>query len=222
MPAVSYHFHFPDGRAETIEAGPQAVADDPLLPDWTRLEHSQCPNCPLSSATTPRCPMALQFVDVIARMGPLCSYDEVAVRVDTPARSVTTNTTVQRAIGSLLGLLAAESACPHTAFLKPMAHFHLPFATEEETIYRAASMHLLAQYFIGRQGGAPDWQLAGLKASYKELQSVNGAMAKRLRAISSGDGTVNALILLDLLAKALHYSIDDALEEIQSLFVRQA
>jgi hypothetical protein len=219
MPNVTYHFQFPDGRSETIDAGAQAAADTSPLPDWTRLEHCQCPNCPLASATTPRCPMALQFVKVIDTMGPLCSYDEVTVRVETPQRSVTKATTVQRAIGSLMGLLAAESACPHTAFLKPMARFHLPFASEEETIYRAASMHLLAQYFIGQQGGTPDWELTGLNASYKELQSVNGAMANRLRAITIGDGTVNALILLDLMAKAMHYSIDDALEDIKPLFV---
>jgi hypothetical protein len=32
--------------------------------------------------------------------------------------------------------------------VKPMARFHLPLASEEETIYRATTMYLLAQYFL--------------------------------------------------------------------------
>ena len=36
----------------------------------------------------------------------------------------------------------ALSGCPVLEQLKPMARFHLPFASVEETIYRAASMYL--------------------------------------------------------------------------------
>jgi hypothetical protein len=100
-----------------------------------------------------------------------------------------------------------------------MAHYHLPFASEDETIYRAASTYLLGQYLLAQQGDQPDWTLTGLKASYLALQSVNAAMAKRLRQAVEEDGAINAFILLDLFAKALPYSIDDRLDEIRAVFM---
>jgi hypothetical protein len=215
---VTYHVHFTDGRSISVSVDPdggQAPAD---LPDWTRLEFHQCPNCPLARDTAPRCPMAVQFVKLVDSFGDSRSYDPVRVEVDTPERTVSKETTVQRALGSVMGLLAASSACPHTDFLKPMAHFHLPFATEEETIYRVASMYLLTQYLDRRNGGTPDWTLAGLKAHYQDLQVVNAAMARRLRALCAQDGAINALVLLDLLAKALPDSIDLALEDVERHF----
>lgn len=218
MQDVIYHFRFADGSGASIGAEPPVCADPAGLPHWTRLDYHQCPNCPLSCASTPHCPMAVSMIELVATLGALCSYEEVAVRVDTPERAVTKTTTVQRAVGSLMGLLAARSACPHVAFLKPMARFHLPFATEEETICRSASLYLLAQYLRRQQNAEPDWELAGLKAHYQELHSVNAAMAERLRAAAGQDGAVNGLILLDLLAKALPYSIDDALEDVKAAF----
>lgn len=97
-----------------------------------------------------------------------------------------------------------------------MAHFHLPFASEEETIYRAASTYLLAQYFIEREGGIPDWELEGLKANYLALQTVNAGMAKRLKRAITADGAINAFLLLDLLAKVLPCSIDEQLDELKA------
>ncbi|NVD74836.1 hypothetical protein HUX88_30595 [Duganella sp. BJB1802] len=218
MQNVHYHFRFADGHSASCAVTADATETPADLPDWTALERQQCPNCPLRPASSPHCPMAVRFVPLVAIMGKLRSYDQVEVRVDTPERSVSKLTTVQRGVGALMGLLAASSACPHTAFLRPMAHFHLPFATEEETIYRAASTYLLAQYFLSRQGGAPDWELHGLKASYQALQSVNAAMAGRLRQAVDEDGAINGLIILDLLAKALPYSIDDKLDDIKGAF----
>jgi len=43
-------------------------------------------------------------------------------------------------------------------------------------------------------------------------------MARRIRRASEQDATVNAVVLLDLLAKNLPYSIDESLEEIRYLF----
>ena len=217
MPPVVYHLRFADGRDVVLPAGTDAAAPAEA-PDWTRLDYRQCPNCPLSVADTPRCPLALRLVPLITAVATFQSFDTVEVRVETAERSVHKTTTVQRAVGAVMGLLAGGSACPHMGFLKPLAHFHLPFATEEETIYRVASTYLLGQYFRLQQGDQPDWALAGLKASYQELQRVNTALAARLRGAVQQDGAVNGLILLDLLAKALPYSIDEQLEEIQTLF----
>lgn len=221
MQNVTYHFNFADGRSAVLGNTRRPAADGAALPDWTRLDFHQCPNCPLAPQTTPHCPMAADLVELVQTAGALASYEEVEVRVETAERGIVKRTTVQRAAGALMGLLAAGSDCPHVAFLKPMAHFHLPFATQEENIYRVVSSYLLAQYLRQQDGLQPDWALAGLKRHSQAMQSVNMAMAERIRAAAQKDGAINALVLLDLLAKALPYSIDEQLEEIKILFAAQ-
>lgn len=221
---ISYRFNFPDGTAyghdlefdgQTLELIDHA---DGTAPDWTALAFHKCRNCPLDPGTTPRCPMAVKLVKVVGDLGVFLSHDEVTVEVVAPERAIVKKTTVQRAAGSLLGLVAATSGCPHTAFFKPMARFHLPLASEEETIFRATSMYLLAQYFLYKRGDPADWNLRGLTVLYRNLQVVNGAMAERLRAASEQDAPVNAIVLLDLFAKALPYTIEESLEEIRYVF----
>jgi hypothetical protein len=73
----------------------------------------------------------------------IISYDTIRLDVTTRERFISQDTTAQRGISSLLGLLIATSGCPHTRFLRPMARHHLPFASCEETLYRAASMYAL-------------------------------------------------------------------------------
>lgn len=222
--SISYRFNFPDGvshgheveidgeRLELINRSSQS------LPAWTALGYHQCPNCPLDADTTPHCPVAESLMKPINSLGAFVSYDEVEVVVTTPERVVAKHTSLQRAISSLLGLLVATSGCPHTVYFKPMARFHLPLASEEETIYRATSMYLLGQYFLRKRGHPADWEMADLSTLYKDLQVVNSAMARRLRSASDEDAAVNAIVLLDVFAKALPYTIEESLEEIQYIF----
>ena len=70
---------------------------------------------------------------------------------------------------------------PHTAFFKPMAAFHLPIANAEETLYRAASMYMLGQYFVHKKGGEADLDLVGLVKVYEDLEILNVHLAKRVR-----------------------------------------
>jgi hypothetical protein len=146
------------------------------------------------------------------------SYDAVDVEVITAERTVVKHTTAQRTISSLMGLVTATSGCPHTDYLKPLARFHLPLASEEETIFRASAMYLLAQYFRHKQGLEADLELRGLTQRYRELHEVNLAMAQRLRAATSTDAAANAVVLLDLFAKSLPYAIEESLGEIAYLF----
>ena len=187
-------------------------------PDWARLDFHRCPHCPLAVSERPHCPLAVQLAKLLPLCERLLSHDQVKLEVVSAERTIVNQTTAQRAVSSLMGLIFATSGCPHTVFLKPMARFHLPFASEEETLFRASSMYLLAQYFRGKQGLAVDLELAGLKTLYIALHQVNGAMAERLRAIISKDSAVNAVVLLDLFAKALPYSIAESLEEIRYPF----
>ena len=221
MQTIVYHFQFSDGRRESFAVGGEKADTPPeTLPDWTALKFHQWANCPLSAVSTPRCPMAVNFVKLISVFGKRQSFEPVEARVDMAERSVSKSTTIQRAVGSLMGLRAADSDCPRIDFLKPMAHFHLPFSSEEETIYRVTSLYLLSQYFL-KHSQSPDWGLEELKRSYQGLKLVNAAMADRLRSLQQADGAVNALVLLDLLAKALPYSIDEALEELRPIFERR-
>jgi hypothetical protein len=221
---IQYRLHFTDDSErlfelhldrQTLQLIP---ADANEYPSWTTLDNHRCPHCPLDAKTHPHCPAACAITDIVSVSDDQFSYTQVNVEVRTPERLVTAETTLQRAVSSLIGLALATSGCPHTAFFKPMARFHLPFASEEETIYRATSMYLLAQYFRRKQGDEADMDLSGLAEIYRNLQVVNMHMARRLRAASDKDATVNAVVILDMFAKALPYTIDESLQEIRYLF----
>jgi hypothetical protein len=79
-------------------------------------------------------------------------------------------------------------------------------------------MYLLSQYFIRKQGREADLELKGLVEIYRNIEIINEAIANRLRAISDKDSAINALILLDIYAKTLPYTVEDSLEEIRHLF----
>lgn len=117
-----------------------------------------------------------------------------------------------------MGLVIAASGCPHTAFFGPMARFHLPLASEDETTYRAASMYLMAQYFLKKEGHEADLDLKGLTEIYRNIQVVNAYVVKRLRTATKKDSSLNAIVLLDMYAKTLSYAIEESLEGLRYLF----
>ena len=91
-------------------------------------------------------------------------------------------------------------------------------ATEEETVFRATSSYLLAQYFIKNDGRNADLELEGLIKIYEDIQVINRAVADRLRVATETDSSVNAIILLDAYASAIPYVIEKSLEEIRYVF----
>lgn len=209
---VEFDFEF---DAETIE--PVAPLP-PELPAWTDLSFHQCRNCPLKKEESPQCPLAARLSQVVDSFNTVLSHESVHVEIVTVERRISQDTTAQRAISALLGLVIATSGCPHTLYLKPMARFHLPLASEEETIYRATSMYLLAQYFMRESGWGVDFQLDGLTDIYRNLQVVNAAIANRLREALRTDAAVNAIVLLDMYAKTMPSVIADSIDEIAYLF----
>lgn len=188
------------------------------LPIWTALDFHQCPNCPLDVAADPHCPLAVKMVNIVDRFEDLLSYDEIEVDVITAERRISQQTNAQTGISSLMGLVIATSGCPHAAFFKPMARFHLPLASKEETIFRATSMYLLAQYFLKKEGKSADFELEGLSGIYANMQIINMAVVKRLRAATQTDSSVNALVILDCYAKFLPFAIEMSLEDVRHLF----
>ena len=221
---IRYQFTLADGSQEVCEVqlDPQnldLLTDPPRTgPPWTHLPFHQCTNCPLTIRSHPSCPLALQLFHIVERFDHLLSFDQMHVEVVTEERSVSQFTTVQKGIGSLMGLIIATCGCPHASFFKPMARFHLPLATGEETLYRATSMYLLAQYFVRKEGRQADLELEGLARIYRNIHIVNTAIAERLRAAAERDSTVNAIVMLDIYALALPRAIEESLQDIRYLF----
>ena len=221
---ISYIFSMPSGPSQVFNLRLDAEELHLLEPQgegtpaWTELGFHQCSNCPLKAETHPQCPAAQGLADLVTRSEGLVSYDEVEVQVRTDERIISQKTTAQKGISALMGLIMATSGCPHASFFKPMARFHLPLASEEETIYRVTSMYLLAQYFRKLEGKESDLELDGLTRIYEEMQEVNTSMASRLRAATETDSSVNAIVLLDIYAKTLPLVIEESLEEIRYLF----
>ena len=197
---IEYCFRFPDNSSEEfkLELNPfnlELTGNIPQsLPEWTKLNFHQCPHCPLDVITDPYCPLAANIVNIVLKFNGLISYDKIWVDVITQERQITQYTTAQKAISSMMGLVIATCGCPHTAFFKAMGRFHLPLSSNEETLFRATSMYLLAQYFLTMEGRPAKLELEGLTKIYRNMQIVNVAIAKRLRSTSMSDSSINAII----------------------------
>jgi len=99
-----------------------------------------------------------------------------------------------------------------------MAAFHLPIANTEETLYRAASMYMLGQYFVHKKGGEADLSLAGLVKVYEDLEILNAHLAKRVGKAIQMDAAVNAIVILDFFAKSASFMLEEKLDAFAPLF----
>ncbi len=186
---------------------------------WMRLEHCQCPNCPLKPGEHLDCPIAANLVDVIESFRDCLSIEEADITIRSKLREYHKHCTVQDGISSLMGIYMVTSGCPIMDKLRPMVFTHLPFATLEETLYRAISMYLLAQYFRDQEGQAADWRLEHFARLYKDIATVNQSFTRRLLSINPRDASLNALVELDCFATAAAFSaVEDNLKEYESLF----
>lgn len=188
------------------------------LPEWTKLDNNKCDNCKLNSAKNPYCPIAKSLTDIFPPFKNRVSYENVKVRVETKERTYELNTSIQKGLSSMLGILMVTSGCPTMNILRPMVRFHLPFATIEETIFRSASSYLLGQFYRYKNGKSVDWYMNDLSKAYESIQVVNVGMAQRLRSISDKDAGANAVIVLDIFAKELPYSILAGLSKLEYLY----
>ena len=129
-------------------------------PEWAKLNFEQCPNCPLSSSDVEYCPAAISLVDIAKRIGDVLSHAEIDLAVLFDERWVGKRTSSQEVVSSLMGLHMATSGCPHTDYLKPMARFHLPLATADETLVRITGFYFLQQYFKSKSDYTFDTELS--------------------------------------------------------------
>lgn len=217
---IGYRFDLPDGSKRVMDflfdeqdfRLMNALPAEP--PAWTELGFCQCANCPLQKTEHPHCPAALHMAATIEELKSLVSYDTVAVTVTQAERTIKVQTSAQNAMVSVLGLIMATAGCPWTDRLRPMARFHLPFASESETVYRSVSMFLLAREFEGDAGEGFD----KLRTLYENLHVVNRGIARRLGAASRTDPARNAIAILDTYTTALPAALARSLDELKPLF----
>lgn len=179
-------------------------------PEWTRLGCNQCSNCPLDPATVEYCPAALDFADIAQHFANTASIERADVWVHTKERSYFKNCDMQNILRSLFGLIMASGSCPILSRLKPLAEFHLPFASLEETVHRMTGTYLIRQYLIKCQGhGEPDWDMKGLQQLYHELKVVNMALMQRIRQASKEDANINAIQTFVSISSIVEMGVDD-------------
>lgn len=218
---VHYHFRFSDNAVWECDIASgdleqQALTDS--LPDWTRLGFHQCSHCPLSTREHTHCPYAVALVEPARVTAMRPSHEPVTVTVTSRSRTITAETTLQRAMGSLLGLIGPFSGCPVSRILRPMARFHLPLSSPDETLFRTFGTYLLGQYLRRRQGLEADWQMASLSQVYSDLRRLNHGMSSRVRASQDEDAGVNSFVLLDLLAAEVGYALEEYDGELDDSF----
>jgi uncharacterized protein DUF6901 len=218
---IRYRFDLPDGSQRTLDFAfdstnfrlSNAAPADP--PFWAELKFNQCANCPLSEREHAHCPAALQMASALEPLKALVSFDTVGVTVLQAERAVYAETSAQQALSSVLGLIMATSGCPWTDHLRPMARFHLPFASEAETVYRSICMYLMARELTG--SGEPQG-FAALEELYRNLHIVNRDMSRRLGAATRTDPARNAMALLDSYTTLLPAALEHSLAELRPLF----
>ncbi|MFZ5572331.1 MAG: DUF6901 family protein [Thermodesulfobacteriota bacterium] len=219
-----YEFRFDDGSTKNFELSLDAQTITVRLPDtgpkpaWTRLEHHQCSCCPLSPSTHPDCPIAVNIAGLVNEFKDAISSDSCLVKVVTPERTYLKQTAIQEGLFSIFGIIMATSNCPVMNFFKPMARFHLPFSTIDETVFRSTSIYLLRQYFEHKKGHTPDLELTKLDDHYARVQEVNHGILKRTEDVAGKDADKNAIIILNALAQMLTVEIGDGLNSLEYLF----
>lgn len=94
----------------------------------------------------------------------------------------------------------------------------LLFKNEVETVWRAISTYLIAQYLLIIRGLRKNPDLKELTTIFSNIEILNTAIVKRLRAASKKDSTVNALVHLDVFAKHFILALEESLESLHHIF----
>lgn len=221
-----YQFSFSDGNTKDYELllEPDTLTlirevEDQPPADWTRLDYEQCQCCPLSADSHPQCPIALNIMELVENFKDVFSYHDCTVVCETAERTYLKKTSVMEGLSAIFGVIMATSDCPVMEFLKPMARFHLPFSTIEETTVRTTSMYLLAQYFKFKDQPGMNFDFKILENHYAKVQQVNEGLLRRIKSISSEDADKNAIITLHSLSQFLSMEIDYSLGGLESIFI---
>ena len=223
---ITYCFNFDDGRDKTFslkldrETLTFAYSEINDAPEWAKLSYNKCTNCPLSEIDNDYCPVALNLNNLTEEFNTVVSHESVSVSVTTEDRTYNKKTTIDQALSSLMGIIMATSGCPILDYLRPMARFHLPFASPLETSFRSLSMYILAQYLFNKdtESNSISIDLSDFEKIYTEINSVNNDFSIRLRAAGEKDANLSALTNLDCNATLVSFTIEETLNELRQYY----
>jgi hypothetical protein len=223
----NYNFKFNDGREKKFniivdKASLQIIRDQKQsYPEWAKLKNFMCSHCPLDESKFEYCPVALNLVEPIFSFSDCSSFEEVEIKVETPNRNYEKRTSLQSGVSAMLGILMVSSGCPYMSRLKPMLHFHLPFASLEETQVRAFSMYLLAQFIKWKKGGRPDWDMNELFNIYDAIRDLNHNVSQKIADLEFRDTNINAVVVLNNFADYVTFALDDKSMDDLEVFLKE-
>jgi hypothetical protein len=220
-----YQFQFFNGHVKdyhiTLDPDTLSSISIPSIserPDWVKLEFKQCSLCPLEADDHANCPIAVNIMELVEAFKNVFSYHDCTVVCETAERVYSKRTSVMEGLSAIFGVIMATSDCPVMEFLKPMARFHLPFGTIEETTVRTASMYLLAQYFKRKHHPEIKFDFKTLEKHYSRVQLVNEGLLSRIHSVGSEDADKNAIVTLHSLSQFLSMEIDYSLSGLEYIF----
>ncbi|HPI38594.1 MAG TPA: hypothetical protein PK397_11685 [Ignavibacteriaceae bacterium] len=223
----SYLFKFDSGKEIKFEVKMEKDSlviirkQGEVYPDWTKLENFKCPHCPLDETLLDFCPLAINLVEIINNFANHNSYENVNIYVESPNRNYNKYTSLQSGVSSLLGLIMVSSGCPVLGKLKPMLHFHLPFATLEETEIRAFSFYLLAQYIKWKRGESPDWEMNNLSNIYEDIRVLNRNVSRKIADLEEKDTSINSVVVLNNFADYVTFTLDEKMMDELEHFLKE-
>jgi len=220
----SYSFRYSDGSTKelTLELDNQTLSfinKDTNTPSWAKLDRNRCPNCNLDPEEHELCPIAKNLTGIVKMFQNSDSSEKIEVTVKSNERIYIKQTTLQRGLSSVIGIIMTTSGCTILDRLRPLVRYHLPLASLDETRFRVISMYLLAQYYREKNGLEPDWKLNDLSKIYAEIQIVNKFFCDRLISMKMEDASINALTVLNCFANYIPFSLtEDLLSNMDSSF----
>ncbi|MGA1869319.1 MAG: DUF6901 family protein [bacterium] len=221
---IDYIFYFDDDTCKEFEI----IIDSSTIssihpeqeskPEWARLECNQCSCCFFKKEEHPYCPISVNIATLVEEFKDTNSYENCLVRCVTTERTYQKKTSIQEGLSSILGIMMATSNCPIMYPFRPMARFHLPFSTVEETLVRTTSIYLLRQYFEHKKGNNADIELKKLDEHYQKVRIVNNHLLQRINSIAEKDADKNAIITFHSLTQILNMQITASLNSLEYLY----
>lgn len=188
-------------------------------PEWTRTDFYPCNHCQSACHHT-YCPIAVRLIEPISLFSKRISYEPVIVEVLTNDRFYRKEVDMQQGLSSLFGLLMATSGCPSMSVFRPMARYHLPFASFEETFFRIYGSYLMQQHLNGAFPQNRQVLVEGMNEVYRKVAEVNNGVMERMRKAHAhlADSSPNAVALLAAFSGLVPLTVSQQLDYLSRLF----
>ncbi len=222
---VQYRFQHDDWKAGfDIHVNPETLRSEPLpvseVPRWAALDYQSCEGCEWKESGV--CPIAERLAGPMEAFREVVSFEAMEVQVKTEERTYTKTDGIdaQQGLSSMFGLLMATSGCPKLAAFRPMARYHLPFSTFDETFFRVTGICLMTQLFKSNEPITRAGTVERLNRIYADAAEVNQRVLERLRSGfgEMADSSPNAVVLLASFSGLVPLMADKQLAEVEKLF----